>query len=242
MQINRVIQYFFKVFLIGFVLSKSAEAFIVYDPTNWIQNATTAANTAQELVKQTQQLEIALKEIKNYDGNVGHWANIQILLQQLGNEVQQGQALAYSMPNLDSRFKQTFPGYVAPVDYQRSYSNWSQTALDTMHSTLQSAGMQANQFGNEQETLNQLSILSQSAQGRMQALQVGNMIATQQVSQLQKLRQLVIAQVNAQNTYASYQIQKEQSSEVSASNWVSASDTHFPAYGMGQQPKLDKFQ
>jgi P-type conjugative transfer protein TrbJ len=71
--------------------------------------------------------------------------------------------------------------------------------------------MQASQFGNEQATLTQLSSLSQSAQGRMQALQVGNMIATQQ-----NLRQLVIAQINAQNTYASYQIQKEQSSEVSA--------------------------
>jgi P-type conjugative transfer protein TrbJ len=241
MQINKILRYFLISIFISFIFNKNINAFIVYDPTNWLQNATTAANTAQELVKQTQQLEIALKEIKNYDGNIGQWANIQNLLQQLGEEVQQGQALSYMMPNLDSQFKQTFPGYSATLNYQKSYLSWSQTALDTMRSTLESAGMQAREFGNEQTSLNQLAALSQSAQGRMQALQVSNMIATQEVSHLQKLRQLVIDQVNAQNTYAAFQIQKDQSSEASAASWIHSSETIFPRYGSNQHPKLDKF-
>jgi P-type conjugative transfer protein TrbJ len=238
MRLNKLIGYSVGFVFLSFFLCLNSEADIVYDPINWIQNAATATNTAEQLANQSQELQIALKEIKNYDGSVGQWANIQNLLQQLGGEVEQGQALAYSMPNLDSRFKQKYPGYVGSQDYQKTYSDWSQTTLDTMRSTLESAGMQAGQFGSEQLALNQLSTLSQSAQGRMQALQVGNMVATQQVAQLQKLRQLVIAQINAQNTFASYQIQKDQSSEASSSSWISAGDTNFPRYGSGHDANL----
>jgi P-type conjugative transfer protein TrbJ len=238
MQLSKLIKYLIGIifisFVITFLLCLNAKAFIVYDPTNWIQNAATAANTAQQLEKQAQALEVALRDIKNYDGSVGQWANIQNLLQQLSNEVKKGQSLAYNMQNLDSLFQQKYPGYAATHDYKQSYSIWSQTALDTMRGTLESAGMQSRQFDSEQSALNQLSILSQSANGRMQALQVGNMIATQQVAQSQKLRQLVIAQINAQNTYASYQIQKDQSATASASAWIDAGDTSFPRYGSGQ--------
>jgi P-type conjugative transfer protein TrbJ len=238
MQTNKLIKFFIGVIFLNFLFFLDAKAFVVYDPTNRIQNASTAANTAKQLAKQSQELEIALKEIKNYDGSVGRWANIQNLLQELGNEIEQGEALAYAMPYLDSRFKQKYPGYVESQDYQKSYSVWSQTALDTMRATLESAGMQAGQFSSEQSALNALSMLSQSAQGRMQALQVGNMIATQQVAQLQKLRQLVIAQINAENTFASYQIQKDQSQEASSSSWIGAGDTNFPRYGSGHDAAL----
>lgn len=220
--------------LFALIVFQFTSAMVVYDPTNWIQNAATAANTAQQLVNETEQLKISLQDIKNYNGDTGQWANIQMLLFRLGNEVQKGQSLSYNMQNLDSAYHRQFPGYVAPQDYQQSYSHWSQTTLDTLQGTLSSVSMQANQFQNEQTTLNQLSYLSKTATGRMQALQVGNMLATQEVSQLQELRQLVMTQVNAQNTYASYQVQKEASGEAATNNWVSSSSTDFPRYGEGQ--------
>jgi P-type conjugative transfer protein TrbJ len=238
MLMNKLIKHIFGITIIILQFSLIAKAFIVYDPSNWIQNSAIAANTAQQLVKQTQELQVALREIKNYNGSSGQWANIQNLLQQLAGKIQQGQALAYSMPNFDNEFKQKYPGYVASEDYQKSYSIWSQTGLDTLRSTLASVGMQASQFGNEQAAITQLSVLSQSADGRMQALQVGNMIATQQVAQLQKLRQLIMAQVNAQNTFSAYQIQKEQSVEASASSWIGSGDTSFPLYGSGHEATL----
>jgi P-type conjugative transfer protein TrbJ len=238
MQPNKLIKFFIAVVFLNFLFLLDAKAFVVYDPTNWIQNAATAANTAKQLAKQSQELEIALKEIKNYDGSVGRWANIQNLLQELGNEIEQGESLAYGMPFLDSRFKQKYPGYVESQNYQKAYAMWSQTALDTMRATLESVGMQASQFSSEQSALDELSILSHSAQGRMQALQVGNMLATQQIAQLQKLRQLVMVQVNAENTFASYQIQKDQNHEVSSSNWISGSKTEFPRYGSGHNTVL----
>jgi P-type conjugative transfer protein TrbJ len=228
MQINKK---FLLITMLSVFLFKNADAMFVYDPTNWVQNAATAANTAKQLANEAQQIQFVLKDMQNYKGGTGEWANIQSMLLQLGDEVQQGQALAYSMKDLDGQFSKKFPGYVPQQDYQQSYSSWSKTTMDTLRSTLESAGMQANQFGNEQSRLNQLASLSQSAQGRMQALQVGNMIAAEQVTQTQKLRQLVITQVNAENTYASYQVQKESSSEAQTASWINSGDTKFPHYG-----------
>ena len=46
--------------------------------------------------------------------------------------VQGGQALAYSLGNLDQLFRQTYPGYGYNAGtYYTQYRNWSQTSLDT---------------------------------------------------------------------------------------------------------------
>lgn len=221
----------FIIIVISLLLIHRTCAFIFVDPTNLVQNTATAINTANQVATQAKQLQAELKDMQNYNGNIGQWANAQNFLYQLANQVEQGQALAYHMQNLDSQYRSKFPGYVAPTDYQHAYRDWSQTTHDTLLSTLASAGMQAEQFHTEQSQLNQLATLSRTATGRMQAVQVGNMIATQQVSQLQALRQLIITQINAQNTYAAYQTQKDTAIEASAANWVSASDTAIPVYG-----------
>lgn len=57
---------------------------------------------------------------------------------------------------------------------------------------MQSYGYQADNFNNEQNSLAQIQAASQSATGRMQALQAGNAIAGMQVNQLQMLRQDVM--------------------------------------------------
>jgi P-type conjugative transfer protein TrbJ len=46
--------------------------------------------------------------------------------------VQGGQALAYSLGNLDQMFRATYPGYgYNSGAYYTQYRNWSQTSLDT---------------------------------------------------------------------------------------------------------------
>ncbi len=65
--------------------------------------------------------------------------------------VQGGQALAYSLGNLDQLFRQTYPGYGYNAGaYYTQYRNWSQTSLDTTLGTLRAAGMQGQQLQSEQ--------------------------------------------------------------------------------------------
>ena len=53
-------------------------------------------------------------------------------LNALASIVQGGQALSYSLANLDSQFKARFPGYgYSGNGYFTQYRSWSQTSLDT---------------------------------------------------------------------------------------------------------------
>jgi type IV secretion system protein TrbJ len=134
-------------------------------------------------------------------------------LQQLAQIVQGGNALAYSMANLDATFRNRFPGYAqawSPNAFYPNYAQWSQTSLDTTYSTLEGMGLQGQQLQNEQSILAALRQQAQTPVGQMEAIQVGNEISEQQVEQLMKLRELMILDLQSKQAYQAEQIQKEQ--------------------------------
>jgi len=136
---------------------------------------------------------------------------IQQDLSQLAQVVQGGQALAYSMGNLDAQFRSTFPGYSSSNSaYFTNYKKWSQTSLDTTLSTLRAVGLQGQQLNSAQSVLAQLRLMSTGAGGQMQAVEVGNQIAEQQVEELMSLRQLMLTDLQSKQAYQAEQIQKEQ--------------------------------
>jgi P-type conjugative transfer protein TrbJ len=128
--------------------------------------------------------------------------------------VQGGQALAYSSATLDSVFQSRFPGYAyRPGAHYADYQNWSQTSLDTTRSTLRAVGLQSQQLQNEQSVLNAVRSMAESSGGRMEALQVANQIAEQQVQQLMKLRSLMLADIQSKSAYQAQQVQQQTSTE-----------------------------
>lgn len=133
---------------------------------------------------------------------------------QLAGIVQSGRSLAYSMANLDAEFRNRFRGwgYNARAWFT-DYKNWSQTSLDTTLGTLRAAGLQGQQMQNEEAVLRQLRGMANSSDGRMKAIQVANQIAEQQVQQLMKLRQLILADLQSKQAFQATQIQREASSE-----------------------------
>jgi P-type conjugative transfer protein TrbJ len=132
----------------------------------------------------------------------------------LASVVQNGRALAYSMANLDAEFRNRFRGYGYNArTWFRDYRDWSQTSLDTTLGTLRAAGLQGEQLASEQAVLAQLRTMAQSSDGRMKALQVSNQIMEQQVQQLMKLRQLILADLQSKQAYQAAQIQKQASEE-----------------------------
>jgi len=128
--------------------------------------------------------------------------------------VQNGRALAYSMANLDSEFRNRFRGwgYNAGAWYTQ-YRDWSQTSLDTTLGALKAAGLQGRQLTSEQAVINQLRALAQGSDGRLKALQVANQISEQQVQQLMKLRQLILADLQSKQAFQAAQIQRQAASE-----------------------------
>ncbi len=117
-----------------------------------------------QLQIEMQQLSEQLKQGKGLPSQI--FGSIQQDLGQLAQIVQGGQALAYSMGNLDAQFRNTFPGYSSRTSgYFNDYKKWSQTSLDT---TNQIAEQQVEQL----MALRQLMLVDLQSKQAYQAEQI----------------------------------------------------------------------
>jgi len=130
--------------------------------------------------------------------------------------VNTGEALSYTMSNLDSTFRVRFPGYSPSTNYSTAYQTWSQTSLDSTRGALDAAGLQDSQFDSDTALLKTLQGQSQSAVGRMQAIEVGNQIAENQAEQLMKLRQLMMADMQSKAAYQGAQVQAQATTQANS--------------------------
>ncbi len=143
-------------------------------------------------------------------------------LNALATIVQGGQALAYSLGNLDELFRQTYPGYgYNSGAYYVQYQNWSQTSLDTTLGTLRAAGLQGQQLQSEQSILNSLKASLQNSGGQQETLQALGDVSEQQVEQLMKLRELMIADMSSKQAYQATLLQQQASSEAATERFFS---------------------
>ena len=162
-----------------------------------------------EAIKQTADM---LKNSKVLPGQI--FGTITSDLNALSSIVQSGMALSYSLANLDAVFRARFPGYgYTGTAYYVNYKNWSQTSLDSTLGALKAAGLQGKQLESEQSVLAALRGMAQTTDGRLGALQVMGQIAEQQVQQLMKLRELMMADMSSKQSYQAAVIQKQAASE-----------------------------
>jgi P-type conjugative transfer protein TrbJ len=177
----------------------------------------------QQLVNELNMYSDMLRNAKNIPNQ--RFGPIQADLNSLAQIVQGGRALAYSLGNLDQQFRMTFPGYrTTPMAYYLNYKSWSQTSLDTTLGTLRAAGLQGQQLQSEQAIVNSLQGMSQTADGRMQALNVMGQIAEQQVQQMMKLRELMLADMSSKQAYQAATIQQQSANEA-ATEWFFSTGT-----------------
>lgn len=175
----------------------------------YAQQVQTYATQLQQYATMVQQYENMVKNTLNIPSQL--WGKVQADLQGVSNIVRQGQALAYSAQNIGAQFENLFKGFRFPSggSYSTDYRNWSKATMDSIRGAMEGASLQSQQFATEEGVLEQLRSMSQNASGQMQAIQVGSQIAEQQVQQLQKLRQLMMVQMQAQNTYLAAQENKD---------------------------------
>jgi P-type conjugative transfer protein TrbJ len=194
-----------------------------------------------ELVMQyiRQGLQLA-EEIKQYADMVRNVKNLPLQIfgpiekdiKDLAAIVQGGMALAYSMAGLDAQFKAVYKGYeYTPHAYYIQYRDWAKTTLDTTLGALRAAGLQGDQLVSEQAVLDSLRGMASSSDGRMQALQVLGQISEQQVQQLMKLRELMLADLSSKQAYQAAVIQKDAAGAAATEKFFTAA----PASGDGKK-------
>lgn len=160
--------------------------------------------------------------IDNIQKGNGQWETALPLLSQLEEVIKQGEALAYSTRDIPGVFNDKFPGYEIREGLWAERSQvWTNTQLDTLKNILEAVGLQNHDFYYEQPFVEGMLHESNAAIGHMQVMQHGNALVAANVKQLVKLRQLMMAQINADTVYRAAETSRRAESEAKGVSWAS---------------------
>ncbi|MDO9187780.1 MAG: P-type conjugative transfer protein TrbJ [Bacteroidia bacterium] len=209
---------------------------IVYDPTNFIQNITSAVSEVTQELKQVEQYTAQLRELMVAKQQLDDMRqNTQQLTNFNWDDAQGTLAQLLSATNTIDQYKNqlgsfdSFLGKFQAIDY---YRNLPCIGTDTCTAADRAKIAESDQFSSEsrkkandallkgvdlqQQTLQKdtehlraLQRNAQSSTGRMQVLQAANELASEQTNQLLQIRGLLVAQQNALATQMEVQNDKE---------------------------------
>src|SRR5438046_6574945 len=125
------------------------------DAANLIQTTLTTLkmvesviNEVEMIANQVRQIENMVQNTRNYGRGIWDTEALPRLLR-LGQVIDQEQAIAYSMANIDGRFRKRYSGYRPVTDWSREYETWTRTTLDTLRGTLNSVRLHAADLASE---------------------------------------------------------------------------------------------
>lgn len=173
---------------------------------------------AQMIIQQVQTAQSTLRSIQSYKDM--DWHSAENALTDLYDASQQARGISYTMQNIDESFQEAYPTYHPPQDFTSAYQNWTDDTMEGLKASLRAANIQNSQFNSENLALHYLSSLSDNATGQTQAVQAGNAIAGQIIVQMQKMRQLQMAQLNAQNAYMAHQVNTQAADKAAFENQI----------------------
>ena len=212
---------------------KSARAQLpVIDPTNLVQNIISAVQGITEVAQQVEQLSneasqivnqiSMLQDMANQASQLGSptWGQVEAWINTLAAAAQIGNSLVYSMPDIAGQLQTQFPGYVSPTNWNTQYQQWSTTTLDTLRGTLQSAGLNVSDVNTVETALQTLRSANSSASGRNELIQVANSLASLQVEEMAKLRQLLALEINSRNVWAASQTNNDAAGEAALQQFI----------------------
>lgn len=179
-----------------------------------------AIKEAENLAYQIRQYEIMYENMRNLPNHIKQQALAD--LQALASIVATGRGVAYSSGQIDEDYQREHRSFEYYEQMQRGgtgqrdhaafserYRDWSEVNHDSVRGALRAAGLQAQQFDREDSALRTIEAQMESAAGTKQLLQAGGSIAAMQVEQLQKLRQLQMAQIQLQSAQVGGSIDRQ---------------------------------
>ncbi len=188
-----------------FVTPATAQ-WVVYDPTNYVQNVLSAARALEQINNQIQSLQNEAQMLINQARNLASLPYSS--LQQLQQSVQRTQALlgqaqriAFDVQQIDQAFQSQYSGISLSTSDQRlvadARSRWQNTVGGLQDALRVQAGVVGN-IGTNRAEMAALIGQSQGATGALQATQAGNQLLALQAQQLADLVAVVAANGRAQ--------------------------------------------
>jgi P-type conjugative transfer protein TrbJ len=188
-----------------FVISAAAQ-WVVYDPTNYVQNVLSAARALEQINNQIQSLQNEAQMLINQARNLASLPYSS--LQQIQQSVQRTQALlgqaqgiAFDVQQIDQAFQNQYGNISLSTSDQRLVSDARSRWQNTVGGLQDALRVQAGVVGNIDTNRAEMAALvgqSQRATGALQASQAGNQLLALQAQQLADLVAVVAANARAQ--------------------------------------------
>ncbi|MET1753879.1 P-type conjugative transfer protein TrbJ [Novosphingobium sp. RD2P27] len=184
------------------MLASPAHAqWIVYDPTNYVQNVLTAARTLEQINNQIQSLQNEAQMLINQARNLASLPHSS--LQQLQQSVQrtqqllsQAQNIAFDVQRIDQAFQQQYGNVSLSATDQQLVADARTRWQNTVGGLQDAMRVQAGAVGNIDSNRAEMATLvgqSQGAAGALQATQAGNQLLALQSQQLSDLIAMMAA-------------------------------------------------
>lgn len=213
-------------------VSQSGAQTVVLDPINLVENIISAIQNIYAVAQQVQQITNEATQISNQVKQLqdmanqastlrsSEWGQVQSAIAALTEAVHVGDSIAYDLPNVQAQFQARFPGYVPPTDWHARYREWSRSTLDTLNGTLRSAGLNIGDFERVDDALSALRSANDGASGRNEIMQIANSLASLQVAEMAKMRQLLALEINAQNVWNASATNSHAASEAALEQFI----------------------
>lgn len=188
-------------------LVRPAEAFLVFDPSNYAANVLTAAraltqinNQIQSLQNQTVALQNMAKNLQSLDySSLGTMTSALTRIDSLMN---QAQGISFDVNSTTAAFQQSYPKqYAAAVTSDQLVLDARGRWANSMNAFQQTLTVQSQVVGNVQEDSGLLSDLvgaSQNAVGALQAQQATNQLLALSTKQQLQIQNMMAAQYRAE--------------------------------------------
>ena len=222
----------------GFGLMAKPVAAQVVTCANCGTELTQLANNLQLADQLARQVELVQSAIKRYENMVLNTKGLEAFrfgnssseIRQVTALLDQAKSLSITSTDLDGKFAAKYKDYSAyvrdkldPQTLDAKYRQWSEDTNSSVLTTLKAANLQVSQIeGDEASDLAELESLATTAQGRMQALQVANQIALAAARQTQKLRLLILTQLQLQANFIQTQTDRQTTEGAAYRNFINS--------------------
>ncbi len=183
----------------------SARAIIVYDPSNYVQNALQAARTLQQITNQIQSLQNQAMMIEHMARNLdpldfSALARMSASLQQIQQLMSQAQGIGFQVEQTEQRLRDLFPGSGSMTSTDVAAHNASARLQAVMAAFQDSMTLQSRivaEAGKDASDLSDLVNQSQAARGNLQVSQATNQLLALVAKQQIQLQALLASQARA---------------------------------------------
>lgn len=199
----------------------------VFDPLMYAKQLVQIEQDGQRYETQTQMLAQLFAQLQNMVVN-GHvnideiWQSITPDLQQLDQVLAGNNALDIRSKDLLAQFQAEYPNFTPSQPIGDLLSMYQDYTKKSIGNTLLFIQAQDKSLASQSLTMRKLEQLAVGARGRMDALQVANMIASQQVYATDRLHRTIMAQAQEESSYFMDQIASKAAESNQATNALAA--------------------